>query len=402
MALDTASPLPHPNYSALFRRFLANSLRFLVADVQGRVTLPAEQRAEGLKSLDYALAESEFWADACALLLALAPHMLRAGMRAEWEPYIERGLALTPDSETAAELAYHLGELAHYQGRFADAEAHFAESTSSFARLGLRQKEARSLNRLAYVLRLRQRQPEAQRQATHALSLLEKTDPEWAYSHFVLGVIAFDRGDAQSAADLLSTALAGWEAGGDDEHRADGLVNLAPALRRLGRYDEAIECLEEARHLYALRRDPRRLGLVHLNLGNIHLSRTDWEEALAHCHAAEPLFRQVGDELHAAINFNNMGVACRRLGQLERAERAFLLAIAAFEQMDQPRHHINALDGLGNTYRDWGRYAEAAQSYRQALNRMDQAPDPAPLQSLAAEVQEHLAGLPQTGAYAPV
>ena len=301
-------------------------------------------------------------------------------------------LILMPSADRA-EIAYQLGQLAHYRGCAEEAEACFADSIAGFAQAGRIRQQARSLNRLAYALRLQQRQPEARRLIADALGLLVKSDPEWAYSHFVLGVIAFDGGDSQAAADFFTTALAGWELHGSDEHRADGLVSLAPALRRLGRYDEAIAALQEAGQHFARVRSPRREGLVHLNLGNIYLSQRRWEEALAQCQCAEPLFRQVGDSLHTAINFNNMGVACRRLGRLEEAERLFLLAIAGLEAVDQPVHHINALDGLGNTYWDQGRIPLARQTYQRALERVDEAADPAPLQHLADEVRAHLAGL---------
>jgi len=403
--VDLIAPIPAQKqsqataYPALFRNFIANNLRFVLADVQESETLSAEQRREGLQALDYGLADPQSQPDACALLLALAPHLVRAGLRDEWQRYLERGLAVAPNPVTAAELVYHLGDLAQFQGHFAQAESHFADSAAGLAAAGRMQKHARSLNRLAYVLRLQQRQPEAERLARQAISLLGKADPEWAYSRFVLGTVAFDQRDDEAAVEHLSAALAAWEQSSDDERRADerradGLVNLAPALRRLHRYDEAIACLQEAGDFFARRQDPRRQALVHLNLSNIALSQAQWEDALAFCRSAEPLFHQVGDALHQAINYNNMGVACRRLGRLEQAERTFSLAIAGFEAMDQPMHHINALDGLGNTYRDQGRYAEAARAYHKALTRVAASPDPAALQHLAAEVREHLAGLP--------
>ncbi|MBX3051721.1 MAG: tetratricopeptide repeat protein [Caldilineaceae bacterium] len=393
VGLNLPQAAPAAGYPALFRRFIANSLDFALAEVQNRALLSDAERKEALRSLAYGLEEASTRRQTVALLLALAPHQLRAGWGEEWSHFLERGLSIAVEPDHRAEIAYHLGELAQYQGHAAQAEDHFAASVAEFAQAGRIRQQARSLNRLAYALRLQQRQPEARRLAADALALLDSGDPEWAYSHFVLGVIAFDQGDAQAAADCLSTALAGWELNGSDEHRADGLVNLAPALRRLGRFDEAIAALKEAGQHFARRRNPRREGLVCLNLGNIYLSQERWAEALARFQPAEQLFRQVGDDLHAAINFNNMGVACRRLGRLEEAERAFLLAIAGFEEMDQPVHHINALDGLGNTYRDCGRMELAVETYQRALARAEEAADPAPLQPLAAEVRTHLAGL---------
>lgn len=395
--LSGPAATPTTGYPALFRAFIANNLAFVLADVQTRTALTEEQRREGLAALEYGLAEPHTRTKAIALLLALAPHMLGAGLREAWQPFLERGLALAPDAVSAGEIAYHLGNIAQFQGRFAQAEEHFADSAVDLARAGALGKHARSLNRLAFVLRHRQRHAEAQALALQALGLLDRREPEWGYSHFVLGAVAFDQQADQAAVEHLQTALGCWEAHGDDEHRADGLVNLAPALRRVQRYDEAIVALQEAGHLYAGRRDPRRQGLVQLNLSNIHLSQARWEEALACCREAEPLFRQVGDRLHQAINHNNMGVACRRLQRLEQAERLFLLAIGALENFDQPRHHANALDGLGNTYRDGGRIPEAAAAYRQALARLARAPDPAALQQLAEEVRGHLATLPAGG-----
>lgn len=394
MALSAERRSPTTGYPALFRNFIANSLSFVLADIQGASKLSEQQRQEALRSLEYGLAPSAPFPQAIALALALAPFLLRSGHWQECQTFLQRARTAASTPAERAGLAYQLGDLAQTQGHFADAETALVESIADFATNGHLYEQARAMNRLAYVWRACQRQDEAEALALQAQSLLAPAESEWGYSHFVLGVIAFDRQRHQTAADHLQAALDCWEGNGQEERRADGLLNLAPALRRLRRYDEAIACLQEAGHIYARRGVPRFQALVHLNLSNIHLSLAQWEEARTHALLAEGFFRRTVDRLHQAINYNNLGVACRRLGRLGEAERAFQLAIGGLESLDQPWHHINALDGLGNTLRDGGRLAEAVAAYETALSRAAATRNPSRFASLTAEVREHLEALP--------
>ncbi|HEX6053490.1 MAG TPA: DUF4388 domain-containing protein [Gemmatimonadaceae bacterium] len=162
--------------------------------------------------------------------------------------------------------------------------------------------------------------------------------------------------------------------------------NLAYALERLGRYDEAADALAQAVRTGA--NDPRtRLsdGVLALRRGDVIEADVAFAEAEAlwdkrpkpaawYHYAAlaaalgndidraiELLSDGVGAHPHSAVLLNNLGVALERRGRLAEAASAF--ERGALEDATVPQLHKN----LGDGYYRSGRYDEALESYTRAV-----------------------------------
>jgi len=81
--------------------------------------------------------------------------------------------------------------------------------------------------------------------------------------------------------DALRHYRAALERVGDDERRAALQEKVGDMYRALGRYDEALEALEEAAQLHQARGDREREGLVVAKIGEVHFLRGTLEEGRA-------------------------------------------------------------------------------------------------------------------------
>jgi tetratricopeptide (TPR) repeat protein len=168
-------------------------------------------------------------------------------------------------------------------------------------------------------------------------------------SHQSLGALFQQAAEAANRGDY-SQAMALYQqyTVGRPKH-APGFNNLGAALTALGRYEEA------RKHLHtALRLDPKSVEAM-FNMGNLWMAYSRYADA-------ENLFRRA-----AGVKPTDP-VIRTRLGEALASQRLLEKARGEFEKVlkTTPRCAI-ALAGLGMVERSAGRFAEAEQLYRQAL-----------------------------------
>jgi len=151
------------------------------------------------------------------------------------------------------------------------------------------------------------------------------------------------RGDYSQAVDLYKQYTVGRP------KHAPGFNNLGATLTRLGRYEEA------RKHLHtALRLDPKNVEAM-FNKGNLSMAYSRYADA-------ENLFRRAaGVKPTDPLIRTRLGEALAGQGLLEKARGELEKVLKT-----TPRFAI-ALAGLGLVERSAGRFVEAEQFYRQAL-----------------------------------
>ena len=168
-------------------------------------------------------------------------------------------------------------------------------------------------------------------------------DPRHADSLHLLGVLAYQRGQHQSAIDLIGQAIAINDAV-PFFHNNRGLAVVA-----LGQIDEASAHYERA---LALKADyVEALS----NLGNLRLMQGRGEEAIA-LHK-----RALAHNPDYAEGQINLGNALREQGKPAEAVARYERAIALRPD------YAEALSNLGNALHDLGKLGEARASYERAL-----------------------------------
>lgn len=361
---------------AKFTRYLARNVAYLLALVQGPpASLSTAFCAQALHTLSFALHTPAVWSETRTLLLALAPKLEQAGLRDEWIPYLQKGVVQAQalgDDSAAAELNLHLGYLLQLRNNHQAAHDCFTAGAAAFAGAGDREKQARALNRLAFLARLHPASGDPVALAQAALALLGAENPERAASYVVLGWHAYDRRDWQRAVAYFEQALTIAQQQGNPRQIARRLRDLAAAWQMQGKYRTAIACYDAAIARFAAIDDAYDQAVAQMNLGVVHLALQDAQAALQHFALAELVFVRVQDRLHLAMLYNNRGIALRMLTRWLEAEHAFLHSIALNEAVDNRVELLNVTDELAMTYLHQGNVQLALVYLRKALDRLQQ------------------------------
>jgi tetratricopeptide (TPR) repeat protein len=177
------------------------------------------------------------------------------------------------------------------------------------------------------------------------------------------GAIAF--------ADAVAFEDAARAAGVDDDLVALAvgkmLARHASAGQRLGRYDSAIEALEQSVALFRRLGDRRELGFA-LNLlaGTVHVLGQYREE---HRLLEESIAcsRVAGDQWTMAYSLNDLSLVEHHFGNDAAAQQLARESLAIFRQLGDRRGLAFALNNLGEIATHLGAYAEAAHLHEESL-----------------------------------
>ena len=223
-------------------------------------------------------------------------------------------------------------------------------------------------------------------------------NPEEAKAYFNLALALERKGQLDEAIAQYQKAVS------IDPENAAAYSNLAVALSRTGRLDEAIDWLTKC-----VANNPES-ARAHGNLGALLLERGRINEAIEHCqrsldidpeyadaHNSLGMILAAAEKLDEAISHLEKAVAINpnafeyrfNLGRFLAAQERFGEAIPHFEQavrLSGSREPLS-LDMLAAMYYELGRYAEAAQTARRALDLAMQQNN----QELAAAVRARLA-----------
>jgi tetratricopeptide (TPR) repeat protein len=283
-------------------------------------------------------------------------------------------------------LNVYLGNVRRIRGDHAGALASLDEAAAWFGARGNRLWRARALNGTARSLQNATDLDGALAMAREALDTLPpEAYDERAASYRVIGGVAMERREWETARRAFSESLALWRAGGDPRYIAFGHANLGSALRALQRYDEAEAAIREAIATFARAGDGFNEGIAHNMLGNLFLHRGPYEAAIEHYHRAEQLLRRSNDQVHMAGIYNNWGMAFAKLGQWERAKRAAEQSIRFWQRAENQVQQANAMDNLGVAQAELGDRAAALATWRAALDLLgDELP------GLREEIVEHM------------
>lgn len=364
-----------PDYATLFRDHVQRSALRAQADLQRAGTpVPEVVREQTLHILSFALDLPATWPLTRDLLQTLAPQLEQAGLREEWMPFLEKGITISDeqgDRATGAELRLQLGILHQAVGQYPEARRCLDDATDAFVALGQRRGQAHALSRSAYITHLQNRAAEGRPLVDAAMALLSEHDPELGYCCLVLGMLAFDENDWESAISCGNRAVTLCERHGQPRTAAFALNNLSMAYRWAGRYAEAAACGARAIDLFEAVSDPVNLGAALYTLGNVHITQGDAEKALALYLRAEATMRQYG-EGRTALTWSGIARALRILGRYDAAESYYQKALAAQRGLNDRVGVVNVLDGLGLMYHAMGKLDAAHTAYQQALQELEQ------------------------------
>ncbi|MEN8135572.1 MAG: tetratricopeptide repeat protein [Thermodesulfobacteriota bacterium] len=167
--------------------------------------------------------------------------------------------------------------------------------------------------------------------------------PETAQDHYNLGCTYIERNMLEDAVACFHKALSMQPA-------AEVYYNLAVIQEKLGNLVDAIDSFQEALHLSP------DLRIVHLPLGNLFLRTDNFQKAID-CYTVV-----LSNDQNNAEAYNNLGVALKKINQLEDAAGNFRKALKIRPVYDE------AFVNLGVVLFEEGKPEEAIDCYRKALS----------------------------------
>lgn len=155
---------------------------------------------------------------------------------------------------------------------------------------------------------------------------------------------------------------------------ATTLLNIANAYRAGGRLADSLSCYEQTAQLYRRLLDPKdmlaaslynNMSLLYQEMGKFKEAKQSLSDALEIVSCHEDAYFEL------AVTYANLAATCLTLNEDEAASDYFQKAIAIFEKHEiEDAHYSAALSSLGTYYYKQGRFQEAAQNFRKAMECM--------------------------------
>lgn len=319
-------------YPDLFRTIIKNSVTVTLERLNPDpdVALSAHEKERVLSTLDDALTADVVWSETWQLLDQAAPKMEMAGLRGEWVPFLECGIARAVkkmDPRAESRLAIHLGEMHRQMNQLEQSDTYFQRSLKISEKNGWRAEQGRALNRRAILALRKSRYVEAEQLSRSALDLLPQDHIDRANSYYVLGTVKYETGDSEGAIPLLKESCEIWKQSGSKRKYAVGLRNLGPALRLSGQFVAALRCAESATKIFSETGDILNQAIAQMNVGICQGQLGKTSDAIQHYEDAILIFDSLDDTLNLARAYGNMGVDFRELGHSSESERALLKSV---------------------------------------------------------------------------
>ncbi|MGW0732047.1 tetratricopeptide repeat protein [Streptomyces sp. NPDC002851] len=163
-----------------------------------------------------------------------------------------------------------------------------------------------------------------------------------------------EEGYSAEAQHLSEFAVHHWSSTGDRQAEIHARLDLATALSRRSRYEQALStagrALDAARELADPRAEAEALHL--LGVLNWHTGRLT--DALAHQNRAYALRVRAGDRLQIARAQNNLGIFHLFLGNHEESDRRFNAALSGFRALGDSHEEARVLNNLSDLHQQQG------------------------------------------------
>ena len=211
-------------------------------------------------------------------------------------------------------------------------------------------KPSSVLTRIEYVIR---------QKSKRAVLLLEEH-----------GLKFYDLGQIKESISCLKKALCIYEKAGPRLSEAWCHCHLGRSLHIACQYERAMEHYQKALDVSGLSRHEKQEleGRVYNNIGEVYNVRGNYEKARHYYEKAFKINKEIGNEIHQAIYYNNMGVMNHNyLGNLEAALDFHEKALEIRKRLGRRKDEGTSYNNIGGVYEARGDYKKALEYYEKSL-----------------------------------
>ena len=182
-----------------------------------------------------------------------------------------------------------------------------------------------------------------------------------------LGLAYYRMGVYQKAISCYEEALLISKKIGDRHLEGTHLGNLGIAYRNLGEVKKAIKYHEQAIEISKEIKDRCGEGSDLGNLGNAYSDLGEVEKAIDYYKQALAISKEIKDRRGEGSDLGSLGIAYRYLGEIEKAIEYFEQALAISKEIGEKHNEGVWLVNFGLAYSDLGEIKKATKYYNQAL-----------------------------------
>ncbi|MEM4307969.1 MAG: DUF2791 family P-loop domain-containing protein [Thermoplasmata archaeon] len=181
----------------------------------------------------------------------------------------------------------------------------------------------------------------------------------------------------EEAIDFLKEALRTLKDTADElPHKIDVCWELAEALEMEGRYDEAVEILEERITYTSHEKLPEEVGKSHRKKAEIYIYKGDYENAFLEIEKAAQWLRSLeGTDLELARVWSWRGIVYERKGDYRTAIECQEKALHVFEKRNATKDYVGALNRIGVCLWYLGEYEKALEIYQKCIEIQEKLGD---------------------------
>jgi tetratricopeptide (TPR) repeat protein len=133
-------------------------------------------------------------------------------------------------------------------------------------------------------------------------------------------------------------------------------------------YEAANRAFQQAKDAYEAENNYMMAAEMKVNIGLVHRSLGESQQALELMTEALRLFQEKHDKLRTAQLLGNLGGVYLALNDKERAENSYREAAGIFKELGENDFRSDTLEALGRLQLTSGKYLEGALNYQQALS----------------------------------
>ena len=189
-----------------------------------------------------------------------------------------------------------------------------------------------------------------------------------ATSRTMLGTVAGERGEFETAGDHYREALARFDDVGDRRGKAVCLNKLGGVAPYLPDADPAQEYFQRGLGIAEALDDGRIESQCLDNLGKAAGRRGDYDQAREYHERSLAIARSAGDRRQEAHVLNKLGVVARKRGEYDRAREHFERSLSLARDLGDSREVMHHLGNLGNVAYERGDYDRAREYYERSLD----------------------------------
>lgn len=353
------------------------------------------ERQNLYRIVQYGLVLPETWKDTVSLALQTFDLIERRGYWEEWGDVLQSLLSKCPEHELflQCKLLNRLGQLQRLSRQLSQAIETHQQSYKIAQALGNLKTLAEIHHHLLEDYLANRQYAEAEYHGQTAWIMfveLKEVEQKWiAGTLKMLGVVAGDQGDLQTAEERLSQATTIWRALDNPTALARSLSDLANTLWAAGKYAQALNCFDEAATLLTPTINEFDKAMIHINRGTLYFRQENWGQAEAAFRQADSSYlRQSGHIYYQAVVANNLGNVLLKQTCLSEAESHLRNALRLWIQANDDVSRGNTLGTLGELLTLRRQLTEAIACYDEAIAILTNYPHNAWARTLLTKFQE--------------